>query len=441
LALDVVQRGDRQPKSPSGWRSLERVKRYANPLQLPLWLWLVVIGITYGIFLPQMHKGLGPTSTAYYNGLLSAFRHGQTNLAVGNTYDLSQYNGKWYLYWGASPVLFILPFYAISHLQTSDVVYGCAAGILNVVVFSGCVREFVRHFQIKANRFSQIFVILNFAFVSPNFYLSLGGTIWYVNQVIAVFYLLLYYYFFLRFLNDRRLPYLFLAAVFFGLAWNARLSLLFHGVLFLYLFVVLLQKDRAMLWRALGVTAAVSIVTLGWFFGYNLARFGNALEIGYRFQIPAERFRADFAANRLFSLSHIPHNATYYFLNNVVLKFEVPYLQIEEEGNSIFSVYPLVILAFLFLKRNIYVRRNWLFLCIFGFGLGINLLAILMNLGTGWTQFGSRYFFDVVPGLFLLILFVVEEVSVPWRLVLLLYGMYVNFLGSLLFYHAIQWKV
>jgi hypothetical protein len=54
-------------------------------------------------------------------------------------------------------------------------------------------------------------------------------------------------------------------------------------------------------------------------------------------------------------------------------------------------------------------------------------------------QFGSRYFFDLVPGLFLLILFVVKRVNAPLKLSLLAYGTFVNFVGALLYYHALQW--
>ena len=429
-----------QEVSPAGEGFLNRLLRRANPFALPLWIWLIGIAIVYLIFLVRSHNNLSQTGTAYYNYLLDAFLHGRTNITPPVTLDLSHYAGKWYLYWGATPVIFVLPFYLFAHLQTSDIVYGCVAGILNVVVFSGCVIEFVRYFKLNVSQFSQIFVVLNFAFISPNFYLAIGGTVWYVNQVISIFYLLLFYYFCLKFLNTDRLPLFALAVIFFSLAWNARLSLICDGVLLIYVFIVLLQRDRKRCWHMLGVTSAISSVAIAYFFWYNEVRFANPLQIGYQYQAAAQRFIVDYATNQEFSLSHIPYNATYYFLNHIALRFVPPYVQIDREGNSIFSVYPLAILAFYLFKRTVYTRTNRLFLFLLFFGLSVNFLIILADMGTGWVQFGSRYFLDVIPGLFLALLFVVERVDLSARAGILLYGIYVNFVGTLLFYNVIQWK-
>jgi hypothetical protein len=409
-------------------------------LAVPALLALMLpIAIVYVIFLFLTNTSLQRTDYAYYNYLIDAFQHGRTNLVGSGTYDLSQYDGKWYMYWGPSPIFFILPFYALSNVQTSDIIYGFVAGLFNVLVFTGCTVEFLHFFRLKISHFSHAFVILNFALISPNFYSSLGGKIWYVNQIISILYLLAFIYFTFKFLNTQKLLYLALAALFFNLAWNARLSLAFHGLLFLYVFAVLYVTRRPFLWRAIGITTIITLFALASFLYYNAARFSNPLEFGYGYQTPNPRFAADFAAGRMFSLSHVPHNATYYFLNHVKLRFEKPYVETDEEGNSIFSVYPIVLFTYFFFKKSTYTPTNRWFIVILGGALIVNFALILMNLGTGWVQFGSRYFFDVVPGLFLLFLFVVDRVSTPLKLAVLVYGTFVNFVGALLYYHALQW--
>jgi hypothetical protein len=400
---------------------------------------LALIAIVYVIFLLLTNASFQRTNYAYYNYLISAFQHGRADLVDTGTYDLSEYNGKWYMYWGPTPIIFILPFYALSNVHASDVIYGFVAGIFNVLLFTGCIIEFLQFFRLNVSFFSRVFVILNFALISPNFYSSLGGKIWYVNQVISILYLLAFIYFNFKFLNTHNLLYVLLAAFFFNLAWIARLSLVFHGLLILYVFGVLYLKYRPLLWRAIGITVAVSIIALVGFFYYNVVRFSNPFEFGYSYQTPAARFAADFADGRMFSLSHVPHNATYYFLNHVRLRLERPYVEIDEEGNSIFSVYPIVLFAYFFFKKSTYTQTNRWFIATIGSALIINFVIILMNLGTGWVQFGSRYFFDVVPGLFLLILFVVDRVNFPLKVSLLVYGTFINFVGALLYYHALQW--
>jgi hypothetical protein len=122
----------------------------------------------------------------------------------------------------------------------------------------------------------------------------------------------------------------------------------------------------------------------------------------------------------------------------VKLSLNPPFVQIDPEGNSIFSVYPLVWFAALFVLRSTYTPKNRWFIVTLGAAMAVNFGIILMNLGTGWYQFGSRYFFDLVPGLFLLILFVVDRVNVPVKVALLAYGTFVNFVGALLYYHALS---
>lgn len=440
IAVNRAELGERYQRSVIGHAVALVGDGYARALRLPLWAWLLPVGVIYAIFLRLCaHGEPGLSTTPYYNYLLDAFLHGRTDLVGSGTYDLSHFNGKWYMYWGPSPVLFIGPFYVISHLRASDVLYGCVAGFLNVAVFAGCVSEFVRYFRLPVSKLSQVIVLLSFAFASPNFYLSLGGTVWFVDQLVAILYLGLYLFFLLKFLNDRRYVDLVLAAVFFSLSWNARLSLIFYGLLFLYGFGVLYRERSILLPRAIKTVALISAISFAAFCAYNAMRFFNPLEFGYTYQIPAARFAADFAAKRMFSLSHVPHNATYYFLNAVRFQFEKPYVQIDQEGNSIFSVYPLVLLGFYFLSKSTYNRVNRWFVGVLGLALLIDFSVILMNLGTGWVQFGSRYFFDLVPGLFLLVLFVADRVPPIPRSLLLLYGMLVNFAGVLLYFNVIHW--
>ena len=104
-------------KSPSFRVFLNRLLGRADSVALPFWGSLIIVAIVYVIFLLDTHRNLAPTSTAYYNYLLRAFSHGRADVTPPGTYDLSHYAGKWCLYWGPSPVLLILPFYAFSHLQ------------------------------------------------------------------------------------------------------------------------------------------------------------------------------------------------------------------------------------------------------------------------------------------------------------------------------------
>jgi hypothetical protein len=75
------------------------------------------------------------------------------------------------------------------------------------------------------------------------------------------------------------------------------------------------------------------------------------------------------------------------------------------------------------------------FLLIAGIAIGLSLLLLLLYYATGWVQFGNRYFFDVLPLIFLLLMFILPSVPMLIQMGLLAYGLFVNFYGIMAFYN------
>src|SRR3990167_5000223 len=100
-----------------------------------------------------------------------------SQLITGNIFKLSYYPYYTFLLDSFSQgKLFIYPFY-LSGIK-SDVFYTLIAGILNVFLFSLLLKEFLLNFKIKLSKFKEFFLVLCFAFISQNFFLSLNGRIW-----------------------------------------------------------------------------------------------------------------------------------------------------------------------------------------------------------------------------------------------------------------------
>jgi hypothetical protein len=57
----------------------------------------------------------------------------------------------------------------------------------------------------------------------------------------------------------------------------------------------------------------------------------------------------------------------------------------------------------------------------------------MLYLASGYAQFGYRYFFDVLPLLFLLLMFILPSIPMLIQLGLLAYGIFVNFYGTMVF--------
>lgn len=375
------------------------------------------------------------SDTNYYVYLINVFLHGRVNITPPSYYDLSLFQDKWYIYWGPAPILFIIPFYLFSHLQTSDVIYTLCAGLVNIVIFYFVIREFITHFKISLPLPSQIFLILSFAFVSPNFFLSLHGTIWFSNQVIAITYLLLFYFFFLKFLNNNKVKNIVFAVIFFNLAWFSRYSLLFNVVLFLYIPLYYRLAGKKILWQAILPFSLITLSFIVLCLTYNYLKFHNFYETGLRFQVGALRYATDVKNNNQLSTHFIWYNFYYYFLNFLQFTPGGSHVVVDPEGNSVFSVYPVLLLLGRFLINKNYLDKQKLsFLFAAGITLTLSLCFLMLYYATGWMQFGNRYFFDIIPLLFLLILFVLKYIPLPVQIVLLIYGIFVNYMGILAYY-------
>lgn len=378
---------------------------------------------------------LVPTDHNYYTYLLDSFVHGRVNVNPPSHYDLSLYQYKWYLYWGPAPVLFVLPFYLASHLQASDILYTLVGGAGNVILFYFVMQAFKRYFNISLSLMAEAFLLFSFGLASPNFVLSLHGDIWFTSQVFSTTYLLLFYLCYFLFLSSEKHSLFILATVFFYLAVLSRYSLIFNGILYFYLLIhyrLLDRKAPLKLFVSFGVLTLAFIGVLG---TYNYLRFGNPLDVGQTYQQGAHRYDSALQSGHYLSLSYVWHNVYYYFLNIVHFQQTHRPVVIDVEGNSVFSVYPaLLLLPVLFYCRKYVNKKRLLFLGAAGLIVGLNVIFLMLYFATGWVQFGNRYFFDVVPMLFLTLIFILEYIPNSIQLAILLFGIFVNFYGSLAFF-------
>jgi len=375
------------------------------------------------------------TDHNYYTYLLDSFLHERVNINPPSHYDLSLHQNKWYLYWGPAPVIFVLPFYLVSHLQASDILYTLIGGASNVIIFYFVMQEFKRYFNISLSLMADAFLLFSFGLASPNFVLSLHGNIWFTSQIFATTYLLLFYLCYFMFLNSEKHSLFILATVFFWLAFLSRYSLLFNGILYLYVIVHYRLSDRKVPVKLFWSFGILTLAFGGLGCIYNYLRFGNFLDVGQTYQQGAHRYDAALNSGHYLSLSYVWHNIYYYFLNIVHFQPTHRPVVIDTEGNSVFSVYPaLLLLPVLFYCRSYADKKRLIFLGAVAAIVALCVIFLMLYFATGWVQFGSRYFFDVIPILFLVLMFILEYVPNSVLLALLLFGIFVNAYGTLAYF-------
>ena len=373
----------------------------------------------------------------YYSRLMEAVAHGRLWIgSEGGFYDLAEFQGRAYLYWGLSPLLLIAPFYFLGHGWQFDVAYTLVFGLANVVALLWMIREAESAAGITLRPSAVALAGLLFAFASPNFYMSLQGRIWHTNQIAATLFCLLSLAFTFRFLRRRSLVDVMAATTLYVLAVDARMTFVAVGPLLLFAIVDAWRRDRAIGAKAFAASTTIGLLGLGAWTSYNYVRFGNVLETGYTYMHHAERFREAVKAGTLWSLKYVPHNWEYY-IRHWPFSRRLKHFEFDVEGNSILVLYPwtLLALALPFVWRRISPAAKPLF--------AVTLLVALIQFtsemtfySTGWTQVGARYFLDSVPVLFVLLLPVIDRTP---RLLLaagVLIGLVFNVVGMLRFYYT-----
>lgn len=343
------------------------------------------------------------------------------------------------MYWGFAPVFFILPFKLLG--ISSDVFYTLFAGSLNTVLMYALLSEVARHFRIKLTQNALIALLVAFICASPNLYLSLNGRVWHTNQVISITYILSYLIFLFHYIRTSSIRSFVGALVFFNLACLTRLNLGLYGIILVFPIMQAYMRKKSVK-RLLLASILVCGVFATTYFTYNYVRFGNVFEVGYRYHKGNERFMSAVAQNKILSSEYIEHNIRYYFLEPLQFSSQKPYININPEGNSIFFVYPytLLVLAIPLLFKSIYKRmkkyQRFLYLLLLSTSLGL-MAFLLLFYATGWVQFGNRYFFDLMPLVFIHLVILLPYVPKSLFYGTIGYGMIVNLLGAIAFYQYI----
>lgn len=369
----------------------------------------------------------------YYSLLIDSLLSGRLDIPGNVTIDLSQFQGKWYLNWGPGALLYIFPFKLIMLGGLSDKFYTLLAGILNILVFSFLIKEFIKYFKINLSDFSKNFLLFSFAIASPNFYLSLNGRVWFTEQIVAVLYILLSLLFLFRFLNsDGKLKYFLISVIFFNLAWFTRAPLVFHGLILFAAILVVRSKGYApRLFAFLITTTSIFLLIL---FTYNFLRFENIFETGLNHHLANPRYESAISEGKVFSVVNIPFNFYHFFLNFPQISKNFPFLSINLEGNSIFAFYPLLLVIPLFIKNFLQIVKKNMVLLSFVFVFSVEISLLLIYFATGWTQVGMRYFLDLIPISFLMTAFVLDRVPKSIIVLTVLYSALINVAATLIYY-------
>lgn len=304
-----------------------------------LYIWVISIG--------RMDKF--PSGKDYYGLLAQAFQQGQTHLLVeppaellsledpydfqqrdGLEYmwDVSLYNGKYYLYWGPVPAVLGGIYSTITSNPVTDAGLVFAFVIGSALFSVLLLRELRRQFQYPGWLFwsAALVLLVNI----PLIWLLTRPKYYEVSAAGGQFFIMAGFYFFLlafRSASPNKL-FLALATLSFGLAGGSRINLL-PSVIFLALFAMwqifsAYEKKITAALPALLAAAIPLLLVAGSLAWYNFARFGSIFEFGHRYQLTGAALTVKF--NETMSLEYVLPNLYSYAFRLPEFSSEFPFV-------------------------------------------------------------------------------------------------------------------
>lgn len=322
------------------------VERLGRPLER-MGLWLIAGAMVSFYFWTATSGPAGfrldlAPGMDYYNLLLDGFRKGQLALdyegdpgihALADPYDpvqnekyrlldISYYQGKYYIYFGPTPVLTLLwPFHALTgrHLPThlAAATFTSASFLVGLAWLVGMRR---RYFP-TASSVMVFGAVIAWGLCTMFPVLLRRASVYELAIACGVFFVLVTLWLLTEVVHHRsparRLVLLGLAGTAFGLALGARPTFLFAGVTLLGAAGILwLDRSRAApgagaIWirqlLAMALPLGVIVAGLLW---YNWARFDNPFEFGQIYQLTSR----DMGKVEAFRWRYVPFNAYLYLL-------------------------------------------------------------------------------------------------------------------------------
>ncbi len=380
---------------------------FVNRVPLAVWMALLAFAIYFGL---AFYRGTpwSISGTPYFNYLADAFLHGKLHLIVlpPSVYDLSHYNGYYFLYWPPFPAVLLMPLVLIFGLHISDVFLTILISSLNVGIVAAVLKAGDEAGLFHLSGGMQVLLSLFFGFGTVQLTLAPNGRVWFYAQDVGFLCVALAYLIALKLKGWKAFL---LAGVCMACALATRNQLVFAGIWpAWYLLKQHWSLDRKKLAAYISIGLLFPLLAGLFLIYYNVQRFGNPLEFGITYQNMGEVFVPTFLKYGAFNLYYVPINFYYQyiyypFLGNIKNFFM---------GGSLFLLSPLFFAIFpavWWFRKNV---STWMLV------LSILLVSIpiLLLMGTGWVQFGPRYTLDFTMPLLLLTAMGLQRWN--WKLIL-----------------------
>ncbi len=324
---------------------------------LTILITFVLVELMYVWIVSTGHMTVWPQTTEYYNLLADAFINGQTALMIepspllselDNPYDadqrrgipiplwdMSYFDGQYYLYWGPAPALFIAVWKLVTGLSVGDqhIVFIAVSVVFTFSVL--IIFNWRRKYYPNMPHWLLIASLVIVATAHPLMWVLNFPSIHRAAIASAQAFLLVGLYIALPVMDgsSKQLWRLAGAGFLWILAFSTRATLIGPvGLLATYTLIAALavktnRRDLSSVAKKLSAIGLPFIAGLAAVGTYNYSRFGNFLEIGFRYQIAGLENSALISKDQLFNLGYLIPNALHYWIAPLQTRATFPFIR------------------------------------------------------------------------------------------------------------------
>ena len=324
---------------------------------LAILITFVLVELMYVWIVSAGHMNVWPQTTEYYSLLADAFSNGQTALMIepspllselDNPYDANQrgeiptplwdmsyFDGQYYLYWGPAPALFIAVWKLVTGLSVGDqhIVF---ISVSLVFTFSALIiLNWRRKYYPNMPHWLLIASLVIVATAHPLMWVLNFPSIHRAAIVSAQAFLLVGVYIALPIMDgsSKQLWRLGAAGFLWILAFSTRVTLigpvalLATYTLFAALAVNTDSRDLSSVAKKLSAIGLPFLAGLAAAGAYNFSRFGSFLETGFRYQIAGLDNTALVSDGQLFNIGYLIPNALHYWIAPLQTRATFPFIR------------------------------------------------------------------------------------------------------------------
>jgi len=357
-------------------------------------------------FIIYLVSSAGTTPYDYFTRLSDAFLQGKYYLSQNPNWLnelIPAGNSIFYVAYPPMPAILLMPFRLVlgTKFEQQYLAHLLGAGIVALTMLNA--------WKIKRNKIFMIWVGLLTGFGNIIWYLSSTGSVWFLGQISAVFFLTVAIH---EGLNKKRPVVM---GIMLGAAFLSRIEIILSLPLFLY-FSYNKTWFKNYIKLAIGILPFVLTNFL-----YNFIRFGVVWDKGYAL-IPGV-MEESWYKNGLINLINIPNHLKIMFFALPKFLPQKPFIQPSWAGLAIWITTPAFIYAFKAKFKEKVVKYSWISIILIS-------LLIFSHGTTGFAQFGYRFAVDFYPFMFLLIIRGTYKSSLKWHhWILLILSIMVNLWG------------